>query len=83
MISSVTAQPCYRVCLFFYQLLPNLIALEFLIKQPARTPPFLRNLVASPVRHAELEHDDHWHYTVDRKQHRHIIHHFKGNLLEI
>ena len=48
MISSVTAQPCYRVC--FLQLLPRLItlefqviALEFLIKQilqPAGTPPF-------------------------------------------
>ena len=51
MISSVTAQPCYRVCLFLLQLLPRLItlefqviALEFLIKQilqPAGTPPFL------------------------------------------
>ena len=73
MISSVTAQPCYRVCLFFLQLLPRLITLEFqfqfqviapefLIKQilqPAGTPPFLQNLVASPVRHAELEHEDH------------------------
>ena len=49
----------------FLQLLPRLItlefqaiALEFLIKQilqPAGTPPFLQNLVASPVRHAELE----------------------------
>ena len=54
---------------YFLQLLPRLItlefqviALEFLIKQilqPAGTPPFLQNLVASPVRHAELEHDDH------------------------
>ena len=71
MISSVTAQPCYRVCLFFLQLLPRLItlefqviALEFLIKQvlqPAGTPPCLQNLVASPVRHAELDHEDHWH----------------------
>ena len=53
----------------FVQLLPRLItlefqviALEFLIKQilqPAGTPPFLQNLVASPVRHAELEHEDH------------------------
>ena len=53
----------------FLQLLPRLItlefqviALEFLIKQilqPAGTPPFLQNLVASPVRHAELEHEDH------------------------
>ena len=71
MISSVTAQPCYRVCLFFLQLLPRLITLEFqfqviapefLIKQilqPAATPPFLQNLVASPLRHAELEHEDH------------------------
>ena len=73
MISSVTAQPCYRVCLFFLQLLPRLITLEFqfqfqviapefLIKQilqPSGTPPFLQNLVASPVRHAELEHEDH------------------------
>ena len=50
----------------FLQLLPRLItlefqviALEFLIKQilqPAGTPSFLQNLVASPVRHAELEH---------------------------
>ena len=56
----------------FLQLLPRLItlefqviALEFLIKQilqPAGTPSFLQNLVASPVRHAELEHEDHWHY---------------------
>ena len=62
----------------FLQLLPRLItlefqviALEFLIKQilqPAGTPPFLQNLVASPVRHAELKHDDHRHYTVDRKR---------------
>ena len=39
----------------------QVITLEFLIKQilqPAGTPPFLQNLVASPVRHAELEHDD-------------------------
>ena len=53
----------------FLQLLPRLItlefhviALEFLIKQilqPAGTPPFLQNLVASPVRHADLEHEDH------------------------
>ena len=53
----------------FLQLLPRLItrefqvtAPEFLIKQilqPAGTPPFLQNLVASPVRHAELEHEDH------------------------
>ena len=55
----------------FLQLLPRLITLEFqfqviapeiLIKQilqPAGTPPFLQNLVASPVRHAELEHEDH------------------------
>ena len=57
-------------CMFiFVELLPRLItlefqviALEFLIKQvlqPAGTPPFLQNLVASPVRHAELEHEDH------------------------
>ena len=64
----------------FLQLLPRLIALEFqfqvitpefLIKQilqPAATPPFLQNLVASPLRHAELEHGDHWYYTVDRKR---------------
>ena len=57
----------------FLQLLPRLITLEsqfqfqviapeILIKQilqPAGTPPFLQNLVASPVRHAELEHEDH------------------------
>ena len=64
----------------FLQLLPRLITLEFqfqviapefLIKQilqPAGTPPFLQNWVASPVRHAELEHEDHWYYTVDRKR---------------
>ena len=49
----------------------QVIAIEFLIKQilqPAGTPPFLQNLVASPVRHAELEHKDHWYYTVDRKR---------------
>ena len=53
----------------FLQLLPRLItlefqviALEFLIKQnlqPAGTPPFLQKLVASQVRHDELEHEDH------------------------
>ena len=53
----------------FLQLSPRLITLEFqvialkfLIKQilqPAGTPLFLQNLVASPVRHAELEHEDH------------------------
>ena len=55
----------------FLQLLPRLITLEFqfqviepefLIKQilqPAGTPPFLQNLVTSPVHHAELEHEDH------------------------
>ena len=55
----------------FLQLLPRLITLEFQfqviaqeflmkqILQPAGTPPFLQNLVASPVRHAELEHEDH------------------------
>ena len=53
----------------FLQLLPRLttlefqvIAPEFLIKQilqPAGTPPFPQNLVASPVRHAELEREDH------------------------
>ena len=71
MISSVTTQPCYRVCLFFYNLHRlialefQVIALEFLIKQilqPAGTLPFLQNLVMSPVRHAELEQEDHWHY---------------------
>ena len=73
MISSVTAQPCYRVMFIFLQLLPRLITLEFqfqfqvialafLIKkvlQPGGTPPFLQNLVSRPVRHAELEHEDH------------------------
>ena len=42
----------------------QVIALEFLIKQilqPARTPSFLQNIIASPDRHAELEHKDHWH----------------------
>ena len=56
---------------YFLQLLPKLIALEFLIRQilqNAGTPPFLLNLVASPVRHAELEQEDYWHYTVDRKR---------------
>ena len=73
MISSVTAQPCCRVSgmFIFLQLLPRLITLEFqfqviapefLIKQilqPAATPPFLQNLVASALRHAQLEHEDH------------------------
>ena len=58
-------------CMFiFLQLLPRLITVEFqfqviapefLIKQilqPAATPPFFQNLVDSPVRHAELEHED-------------------------
>ena len=54
---------------YFLQLSPRLITLEFqviglefLIKQilqPSGTPPFLQNLVASPVRYAELEHEDH------------------------
>ena len=35
------------------------------ILQPAGTPPFLRNLVGSPVR-SELEQEHHWHYTVER-----------------
>ena len=55
----------------FLQLLPQLIALEFLIRQilqSAGTPPFLRNLVASPARHTELEQEDHWHHTFDRKR---------------
>ena len=74
----------------FLQLLPRLItlefqfqfqviALEFLIKQvlqPVGTPPFLQNLVSIPVRHAELEHEDHWHYTVDQKRLWHIKWHF-------
>ena len=40
----------------FLQLLPQLIALEFLIRQilqTAGTPLFLRKLVAPPARHAE------------------------------
>ena len=56
--------------MFIYlQLLPRVITLEFqvitlefLLKQilqPAGTQQFLQNLVASPVRHAELEHEDH------------------------
>ena len=69
LISSVTAQALLSHMFIFLQLLPRLstlefqvIALEFLITQilqPAGTPPFLQNLVASPVRHAELEHEDH------------------------
>ena len=54
---------CHRTTLLsrmfiFLQFLPKLIALKFLIRQilpPAETLPFLRNLVTSPVRHAELE----------------------------
>ena len=45
----------------FLQLSPQLIVLEFRIRQilqPAETPPLLRNLVVSPVRHAELEQED-------------------------
>ena len=74
MISSVTTQRMF----VFLQLLPRLItiefqviALEFLIKQilqAAGTQPFLRNVVASPVRHAELEQEDYWHYIVYRKR---------------
>ena len=41
--------------------------IEFLIKQILQ-PAGIQNLVASPVRHAELEHENHWHYTVDRKR---------------
>ena len=74
---------CYSTALLsrmfiFLQLLPRLITLEFQvitleflikqIRQPAGTPPFLQNLVASPVRHADLEQEDHWHYKVDRKR---------------
>ena len=65
MISSVLLSLMF----IFLQLLPRLItlefqviALEFPIKQmfqPAGAPPFLQNLVASPVRHAELEHEAH------------------------
>ena len=36
--------------------------------QPSGTLPCLQNLVASPVRHAELGQEDHWHYTVDRER---------------
>ena len=66
MISSVTAQPCYRVCLFFttftwtnYTRVSGdctRVSLKQIL-QPAGTPLFLQNLVASPVRHAELEHE--------------------------
>ena len=60
MISSDTSQPCY--CIFYFlQLSPQLIALDFLVRQilqPAGTPPFLRNLVVSPVHHAEFEQED-------------------------
>ena len=79
MISSVLA----IAYVYFLQLLLRLItlefqviALEFLIKQilqPAGTPTFLQNLVASPVRHAEIEQEDHSHYTVDRKRLKHKL----------
>ena len=67
---------CYITALLlrmfiFLQLLPQLIAPEFLTKQilqAAGTPPFLRNLVTSPAHQAELEQEDHWHYTVDQKR---------------
>ena len=42
----------------------QVIAIEFLIKQilqPAGTPPFLQNIIASPDRHVEHEHKDQWH----------------------
>ena len=38
------------------------------ILQPTATALFLQNLVASPVRHAKHEHEDHWYYTVDGKR---------------
>ena len=47
------------------------IAREFRIRQtpqPAGNLLFLGNLLALPVRHAELEQEDHWHHTVDRKR---------------
>ena len=56
---------------FYLQLSPQLTALEFRIRQilqPAGTPSFLRNLVASLVRQAELQQEDYWHYTVDKKR---------------
>ena len=54
-----------------YSFSPQRIALECRMRQilqPAGAPKFLRNLVASPVRHAQLEQEDHWHFTVDRKR---------------
>ena len=47
----------------FVQLLPRLITLEFQVIALKWTAPFLQNLVASPVRHAELKHE-----TIDIKQ---------------
>ena len=46
------------------QLLPKLRALEFHCRN---TTVYLKLSHAS-VRHAELEQEDHWHYTVDRKR---------------
>ena len=51
MISFIISQPCYCVCLFSLQILPQIIALDFRITQilqPEGTPPFLRNLLALP-----------------------------------
>ena len=53
MIFSVVSQPCYCICLFLYS-----FHLTSQILQPTGTPSFHRNLVVSPVRHAELEQED-------------------------
>ena len=58
----ISLQLLPRLITLEFQFQFQVIALEFLIKQilqPAGTPPFLQSLVASPVRHAELEHEDH------------------------
>ena len=52
-IFSVISQPCYCICLFLYS-----FHLTRQILQPAGTPPFHRNLVVSPVRHAKIEQED-------------------------
>ena len=47
-----------------------IIAQEFRIRQilqPAETPPFLQDLIASPLR-SELVQEDYWRYMVDRKR---------------
>ena len=56
---------------------PQLIAIEFCVRQILHglqeLNRFSRTWFSSPVRHAQLEQEDHWHHTVDRKRHKNGI----------